>query len=233
MAVTQKAPPASRRWSAGRAIAVVAASVAALVALALLAGGLALAAAHLFLRDADGYYASSTERLETSSYALTADGGVGGWLADEAAGRVRVSAAGADGRPVFVGIARESDLDRYMTNIAHEQVTDVSFGPFSSFSYDSVRRGGRATPGRPAAASFWVAASAGPGRQTLEWEVEEGRWAVAVMNADGGRDVAVDVGVAARPRLVVPAAIALLAGGLLLLAAAGTGLWLALREGPR
>jgi len=41
------------------------------------------------------------------------------------------------------------------------------------------------------------------------------------------------VRVAARPRLVVPVAVALLAGGVLLLAAAGTGLWLALREGRR
>jgi hypothetical protein len=31
---------------------------------------------------------------------------------------------------------------------------------------------------------------------------------------------------------VVPAAIALVTGGLLLLAGAGTGLWLTLREGP-
>jgi hypothetical protein len=78
-----------------------------------------------------------------------------------------------------------------------------------------------------------VASNAGSGTQTVEWEVEQGRWAVAVMNAGGGRGVAADVRVAARTRLAVPAAIALFAGGLLLLAAAGTGLWLALREGDR
>jgi hypothetical protein len=233
MAVAQSAPPSPRSWSGARVLAVVAASVAVLIALALLAAGLTLVAAHTFLRDADGYYASSAERLATATYALTADARVGGWFTDEAAGRVRISATRDGGRPVFVGIARKGDLDRYLTNIAHEQVTDVSFGPFSSFSYDSVRHGGSGAPGRPAAARFWVASRTGRGTQSLEWEVEQGRWAIAVMNADGGRSVRADVRVAARPRLVVPAAIALLAGGLLLLAAAGTGLWLALREGAR
>lgn len=75
-------------------VAVMAGSMAALVALVLLAGGLGLLTAHTFLRDADGYFASSTERFETDTYALTAaglrlgdiGGGAGGWLAAAGAG---------------------------------------------------------------------------------------------------------------------------------------------------
>jgi hypothetical protein len=210
----------------------------ALVVLTLLAAGLLLVAAHTFLREANGYYASSAERFATSTYALTAEGfglghvggGVGGWLAERAAGRVRISATGAGGEPVFVGIARERDLDHWMGRIPHEEVTHVRFDPFS---YDSLRRSGTAAPRRPSDQRFWAASLAGRSTQTLEWEVEQGRWGVVVMNADARRGVRADVRVATLPRLVAPAAVVLLAGGLLLLAAAGTGLWLALREGGR
>jgi len=238
MAVTQPARPSSRRWNGGRVVAVVAATITALVALALLAGALGLLTAHALLRDAEGYYASSTERFETDTYALTAEslrlgdvgGGVAGGLVERAAGTVRVSATSAGRGPVFVGIAAAADVDRWMVSSAHEEVTDAHVDPFS---YDSVRRSGITTPGRPAGRQFWVASAAGRGTQTAEWEVEQGRWAVVIMNADARRGVRADVRVAARPRLVVPVAVALLAGGLLLLAAAGTGLWLALREGRR
>ena len=216
---------------------VVAASLAALVALGLLAGGLLLVGAHAFLRDDDGYYASPTERFETSTYALTTEGlqlrDVGwasGWLLERTVGRVRIRATAAGGEPVFVGVARERDIDRWLSRVAHEEVGDVRFGPFS---YDSVRRSGAAAPGRPADQAFWVASAAGSGPTTVEWKVGQARWGVVVMNAEARRGVRADVRVAVRPRLVVPVAIGLLVAGLFVLAVAGAGLWAALREGRR
>jgi hypothetical protein len=128
---------------------------------------------------------------------------------------------------VFIGIAREGDLDRYLVQTAHEEITDVH-GP--SFSYDSVRRGGTAAPGVPAAASFWAASTSGRGTQALTWKPGEGRWAVVVMNADGSRGVTADVSVGAKTDAVLPIGIVLLSLGVVGLVVAAGLIWLGARE---
>src|ERR671924_1962956 len=68
-------PPSGDKpgWNAGRVVAVVFGSLAALIGCALLLGGLALVLAHAFARDDDGYYTSDTERLSTGTYAITVE----------------------------------------------------------------------------------------------------------------------------------------------------------------
>ena len=85
--------------------------------------------------------------------------------------------------------------------------------------------GAPATP--PAQQTFWVASAAGPGPQQLTWTPTDGRWAVAVMNADGSRPVDVDLSAGATlPHLqwlwiglFVGAALALVAGAVLVVLA--------------
>jgi hypothetical protein len=170
-------------WTPARIAEVVFGSIVAVVGAALLLGGAALALAHVTLRDSDGFYTSSTERLTTPTRAITSDGlnighvdGAGaGWAADAAPVRMRVRAASADGRPIFVGIGPERAVDAYLHGVAHDEVTDVHSHPFST---DVVRRRGTVRPAPPARQRFWAADATGRGTQTAEWKGGEGRWTV-------------------------------------------------------
>ena len=173
--------------------------------------------------------------MTTQSYALTSEGlqigdvrGHGAdWVLDAVDATVRVRASAPDGHPMFIGIAREADLDRYLTQVAHEEITDVHSAPFA---YDTVRRAGSALPGAPAAADFWVATTNGRGTQALTWEPEGGRWAVVVMNAAGRRGVTADVSVGAKSDVVLPVGFVLLGLGIVGLAGAAGLIWVAVRE---
>src|SRR5687768_10742099 len=109
------ARPADR--GPGSVLLLIFGSLAALVAVALLVAGLSLVWADTTQRDSDGYFTSSAERLSTSSYALTHEGfelrETPGWIVDRL-GTVRLRATAAEESPLFVGIAREADVDRYL-----------------------------------------------------------------------------------------------------------------------
>ena len=194
-----------------------------------------LVLAHGTARDSAGFYTSPSERFSTPTYALTSEGmqigdihGDGAdWALDALDATVRVRATTADGEPMFIGIAPEQAVDRYLATIAHEEISDVHSGPFS---YDSVRRAGRATPGSPAGATFWAASASGPGTQAVTWKPDVGRWAVVVMNADGSPGVAADISLGAKSGAVLPIGFVLLGLGLTGLAVAVGLILLALRE---
>src|SRR5918998_3299289 len=127
--MTPSTPPVGQGRGVGKTLLTVFGSVGALVALALLLGALVLGIAHT-QRDADGFFTTSTERQATGSYALTHEGVRIGdvselpdWV-DERFGTVRVNATAAEGTPLFVGVARTADVERYLLGVAHEQVTD-------------------------------------------------------------------------------------------------------------
>jgi hypothetical protein len=227
MATTTAGPAPAPRTSglgAGRVAAVVGGSFLALVAIALVLAGVALVAIHATQRDGDGFYTSDPRLLATPTAALTAEGLRLGdlrtagddWVVDAASAEVRIRAAGAGGGSVFVGIARERDLDAYLTGVAHDEVREVDA--------DSVAltraRGGGAPAARPAGQDIWVASAQGGGTQTVEWEAAEGDWAAVVMNADGRPGVRADVAVGARTGLLLPAGIVSLVVGAVLLALA-------------
>ena len=213
-------------------------SLGALIAFALATAGIALVLAHATARDSAGFYASPTERFSTATYALTSEGveigdvrGNGAeWALDALDATVRVRVANPDGDPMFIGIASERAVDRYLTRVAHEEVSDVHRSPFK---YHSVRRRGGASPGFPTSAGFWAATASGPGTQALTWKPDVGRWAVVVMNEDGSRGVTADVSVGAKSDAVLPVGVVLLGLGLLALGASALLIWFAVRGGPR
>ena len=221
MSATEPVPaapaPARSAWTAWRVALVVLGSILALTGAGVILGGGTLGVVHLTQRDDDGFLTSPRDQVSSDGYAVTAEGidiadlgEIDDWLVDEGVGRVRIRAESRLG-PVFVGIAREADLDRYLATTAHDELLDVRDGPDRYRSRDGG--GLRATP---AEAGIWVASAAGEGRQSLEWDARDGRWAVAVMNADGRRAVAADVSVGAKLG-VLP----WIAGGLLLLGLLG------------
>jgi hypothetical protein len=170
------------------------ASIGGLMGLALLAGGIAVMAAYAFDRD-DGYFNSDRHRLESATYAITTeDIDLGAdeldWAPDGILGNVRVRVDGE--RSVFIGIGRDSDVERYLGDVAHDELID-----FDVDEPEFAPHEGRAPRAPPRQQNFWVAESEGSGEQALSWEAEFGRWTAVVMNADAARgiDVEADAGV--------------------------------------
>ena len=119
---------------------------------------------------------------------------------------------------MFVGIAREADVDRYLAGTSHDELREVGAG-----ADRYVSREGGAPPSAPGEAGIWVASAAGEGTQTVEWEARDGRWAVVVMNENGAAPVAAEVSVGAKLGVLPWIAGGLLLAGLLSMAV-GAGL---------
>lgn len=186
-----------------------------LASLVPLAGGSFLVWAYSTERDADGFFSTPEERFETVTYAITTeevdlgaepDGPFD--LSDVATVRIEVDPTAEE--QVFIGIGPEDDVDRYLDGVAHATIDSVDFGPFR-VDYDYSE--GNAPSDEPGSVGFWAVSSEGSGTQNVEWELESGRWAVVIMNADGSSGVSVEASIAAKSDWVLPVAIGLLAAG--------------------
>ncbi len=232
-------PTAPSRWTGGRIAMIVVGSLLALIAVGVIAGGVYGLWLHTTQRS-DGYVMTSSERFATSGYALATrtlqiSSDVPSFLyGRDWLGDVRIRGESANpNRPLFIGIARKDDVDRYLAGVARSDVVDVSANLFGT----SYRPSYRAQPGgmpasAPDRASFWVARVAGLGSQALTWSVKPGRWAVVVMRPDGSRGVSADLAAGAKLPALLWASIGLLVFGMLILGGAATLIYFAARE-PR
>ena len=216
-------PKASSRpseWTAGRIAALAIGALLVLVSLALLGTGGTGLWADLTQRDA-GYVTTGVHEFSTSGSALTAEptklGSAGvGWLYSPgllAKVRIRVTPV-SSGPPLFVGIGRSADVDRYLAGVDHTLISD-----FFSDKVEAI--GGGAPRSAPGTQPFWVASSTGSGARTLVWDPKKGSWAVVVMNADARPGIAVGADLGARMPAVLWIAIGLLASGAVFLAGGG------------
>lgn len=228
--------PPRRPGMSGASIALlVVGALVALVGAAFTLGGATLVWAHTTQRDSRGYYHTSTDRFATSTYALTSRVDLGrapgerDWTPAHAVGTLRVRAH-STGPALFVGIAPQDDVDRWLAGVPHERVTRANFGPFQS---ESTLVAGTEPPSPPGSQTFWAASTSGVGTRTLLWPTEGGRWTIVVMNADAQRSVVADVSVGARTGVLLPIGIGLGAFGVALLVAAGVMAALALRSHAR
>jgi hypothetical protein len=234
---TPAAPAARTRWTFGRVATLILGSLLGLLALGVIACGAYGLWLHTTQRS-DGYVMTSSERLATGSYALATrtlhvSSDVPSFLyGQDWLGDVRIRGTSANpARPLFIGIARKDDVDRYLAGVAHSEIRDVDgdvFGTNYRPSYRDRPGGAPATP--PDQARFWVARVAGRGDQALTWSVKSGRWAVVVARPDGSRGVAADLAAGAKLPALLWASIGLLVVGLLLLGAAAALIYLAGRE---
>ena len=179
-----------RSFGAGRVLLLVLGSLVVLLGLSLLAAGGAGAWA-LGERDSSGYFATGTQRLSAPGYALASenlevDSDVPDWFGDHFA-TVRIQAS--SDRPVFVGIAHTSDINRYLAGVAHDEITDIDADPFKVTSRHIA---GRRMPAMPGQQSFWRVQASGSGTQTIKWSLEQGDWSAVALNADASRGVSVD-----------------------------------------
>lgn len=215
-------------WGPGRVAAVMLASLGGLIALVAIAAGGTGIVLDQTQRDASGYLMTPARAYSTNTYALVSASYRGGtsndwFVARDLLGTVRLRVTAP--RPVFVGIAPESDVERYLGGVARAQGSQFD----AQSAHFTVRPGGPPSS-PPAAQGFWRASATGAGATTLTWVPRAGNWRIVLMNADGTRAVKADVSIGARLPHLLAIAIAALGGGILLLLLSGGGLYLAVRR---
>src|SRR3954447_12726347 len=179
--------PTTREPSSGR---LVAASLVGILALLLVAaGGVGLWAR---LSSDGGYVLTGTHPYQTGgraivSHAMDVDE-FPSWLV----AKLRVKPP--SDKPLFVGVAHQKDIDRYLAGVRHSTVEDVNFGPFE---VDYSSQAGTRAPNRPGQQTFWLDSSTGSGQQSVAWKVRNGSYRFVVMNADGSAGVHADAKVGA------------------------------------
>ncbi len=209
----------------GRIVALIAGCLLVLPAVAILVGGVLLGLGYVAERDDDGYFDVSLDRLQTTTPAITAedadlraDPGSPNWVLDALDTDVRLRVTGANATDeLFIGIAREADLDRYLAGVAHDELVEVN----NDLEGQLTPRVGSQAIEAPTAQSFWVASSSGVGMQELTWEATSGRWAAALMNADGAPGLAADVNVGAKAGFILPLSLLMIGVGALFTGIAG------------
>ncbi|MFD3402789.1 hypothetical protein ACFWUU_19035 [Kribbella sp. NPDC058693] len=214
------APPVRRSWSGWRTLLVVVGGVFATVSVILFAiGGVGLWAQHQ--RDSNGYFTAGPEHLTTTSYALSAPsldiGGAGpdALYTDDFLGDIRIDfESKTPGTAVFVGIGPAADVAAYLNGVGHDEAADFEVDPFK---LSTTSRAGDEPSAAPATQSFWVASATGTGPSTLTWNTSGGDWSVVIMNADGSRNVAVDLSVGGTLPAVEGITVGALVGAVVLL----------------
>jgi len=162
-------------------------------------------------RDAGGFVAIGTSDLNTATYAvespLTGDGP--DWLYGSTVfGTGRVRATSQSTQPIFIGIARTSDVARYLEGTGYATIQHLA-------SDELTTHPGHAQAVPPTRVSIWAASAQGTGQQTLLWKPRPGDWSIVMMNADASPGVALHGSLGAKAPLLPWAA-----GVLLLLGAA-------------
>jgi hypothetical protein len=214
-----KDPP---RRSGGRTVAVVIGSLVAVLGAVLAIAGGAIAAVF----GGDGVLQTDRSSLSTPTAALVSETATIDDTAGLAEGigdaRIRISARPAGNQPLFVGVGRAADVDRYLDGVAVDRVTDLDVDPFR---IDRDRLSGRATAAAPGAQDFWVARSQSSDNASIDWRVRDGDYRFVVMNADGSAGVSTDSRLGVKVPWIAPLGIGMLiAGGIIgLLGLAGVG----------
>jgi hypothetical protein len=172
-------------------------TLSALLGLGLVAAAAGTGWLNIQQRD-EGFFTSSTERFEASSNAITSVGVdimVGQRLPDvipsDTAGSILIRGASATaGKDLFIGVAEQQDVARYLDGVRRSEIRELELRPFR-VEYRDVP--GTRTPARPGAQTFWTASATGAGTQELRWDLRPGSWAIVVMNADATAPIAADL----------------------------------------
>lgn len=219
-------PRETAAWGPGRITGAVISTLVMLGSLGVLGVGIAGIVVDQTQRDAQGYLMTPTERFTTDTFAILSESvdvslaGVPDWAFKDLVGSVKVTSDSDS--PVFIGIARDSDIAAYLGDVRRAIVSDIKPDP----TYDVRSGGAPAVP--PADHAFWVATAAGSGTQSLTWELQDGTWAAVVMNADGSPAVTAELSVGAELDNLVWIAIGITAAGAALLLLGGAAFYWAL-----
>jgi hypothetical protein len=173
-------------WTLGRVASVLTGGILAMCSLGLIAvGGYLLRAA----TSNGGWLALGHGSYATSSYAVVTD--PENWSAKTyalgAVDKVRIRVTPSDAStPVFVGMARPADVERYLSGVEH-----VTAHAALSYRVTYTQHGGQVPATPPARAVPWTVQATGTGTQTVEFDARKvrGDQVAVVMNADGSGSV--------------------------------------------
>lgn len=205
----------------GRVAVLVLGCLSALAGFVLLTAAVFLGWAYFMQRDG-GHFTSPSERYETSESALVSEkidlfagADLPKGFSTEDLGRVLLRATSSDsGRAIFIGIGPRDEVDRYFTDVARTEVTEVRFDPFRP-TYRQIP--GSRPAELPGAQGFWSVTSSGSGMQEVRWELQQGSWTAVVMHADATPGVSVDIRAGARLAFLGPLALWVLIGAVVFL----------------
>ncbi len=210
--------------SAGKIILLVFGIIGLLISIGLLVGGGALLWADNVIKDNEGFYTTRNIQIEKDSYAIVSgpadididtgwDWGWGWDLGDLATFKVE----GSNNDPsnqIFIGVARESDIDAYLSGVEYDEITDIHINPDRM---DYRNHPGSIVPGDPTSQTFWTESSYGAGTQILEWELEPGSHSLVLMNDDGSAGVDMNIVLGAKIPLLFIVSVGVLVAGVVAL----------------
>jgi hypothetical protein len=205
----------------GRVAVLVLGCLSALTGFALLTAAVFLGWAY-FMQPDGGHFTSPREHFETSESALVSEkvdlfegADLPKGFSTEDLGRVLVRATATDpDQEIFIGIGPRDEVDKYFTDVARTEVTDVQFDPFRP-TYRQIP--GTRPAALPGTQPFWSASSSGTGTQEVRWELQQGSWTAVVMKADATPGLSVDIQAGARLTFLGPLALSVLVGAVVLL----------------
>jgi hypothetical protein len=220
--------------SAGKVIMAIIGAILGLVAAALVTAGAVLLWAHATQRTSDGFYTARTVSLSTDTYALIT-GPIDlvaarptEWFPSSQLATLRFEAE-SEVSPVFIGIGPEDEVAAYLDGVGLAEVLRTS--PFTEeVAYRTVE--GDAPSAPPGEQDFWVESAEGEGPQAVTWDLESGEWTGVIMNGDGSAGVSADFNAGAQVGILLPIAIGMVVGGIVLGVLAIVMLVLAIRQ-PR
>ena len=182
-----------------------------LLALIGLLVGLAGAAAAFWLIGPDDTVKSGDQHLTSKGLAIASSPE----LLDRHGPVLHVEAHSTNGKPVFVGVARDFDVASYLKGFAHTSLVQVQY-PIALTTQE--QKGAAGPLAAPDTLDWWVAKANGAGTQSIAWPITDGPYDVVVMTTDGktAPDVQVDLGIEIPHAFL--AALGVLLAGLVLLA---------------
>jgi len=207
--------------SAGRIVLLVFAIILILASIGLIIGGGVILAFDTGFKDYQGYYSTGSIPVESNSSAIITypsdfENEPDMYWENQTYLSIRVEASNTDSsKPIFIGIARESDLDKYLEGVSYDKFEGFSSHPYT---VHLTQISGTHPPSKPSSQSFWVASAVGTGTQTLNWDVVSGSYSLVLMNADGSSPIDARVALGAKlPPFLRAVGIGLLTGGIIFL----------------
>lgn len=216
----------SSGWGTSKVLSIIGGGFLLLIAFGFLAGGGGLLWSQSAFTDQDGYMITTPTRFNVASYAIVQDNidlHMGsGWMMNPTNRdivSIKVTATSNTNTPIFVGIATRQSAQNYLNGVNIDRIVSYSWTTLNVADdelpiYQTVAGGAPSSP--PIAQSFWIAQSAGVGKQTITWTPSTGEYWFVVMNADGSKVVDVDAQVGARVTILNWVGYGLMFGGIVL-----------------
>ena len=222
---------------AGKFLLLVSGGIVLLISFGLLVGGGTVLWVDNNIKDSEGFYTTKTVQIEKGSHAIVTgpadidieagwDWGWQWYWGNLATFRVE----GTNNDPsnqLFIGIARESDLDAYLSGVEYDEIKQFHIYPYS---VDYQNHPGSVIPGAPTSQTFWTSSTYGAGTQILEWELEPGSHSLVLMNDDGSAGIDINIVLGAKVPWLVAVGIILLATGVIALVTGSVMIYFAARR---